>query len=78
MINIDFLDIAVLTVITVAIVNAIKSAVGDKIKGNWYMLISAGVGAAIYAIGMYAPDVVKGFIAVGLVASGIYDIYKKT
>jgi len=42
------------------------------------LLISAGVGAAIYAIGMYAPDVVKGFIAVGLVASGLYDIYKKT
>jgi len=78
MLNIDFLDIAVLTVITVAIVNAIKSAVGDKIKGNWYILISAGVGAAIYAIGMYAPDVVKGFVAVGLVASGLYDIYKKT
>ena len=77
MFGIDFLDITVLVVITVAVVNAIKKAVGDKIKGQWYMLISAGVGAAIYAIGLYAPDVVKGFIAVGLVASGLYDIYKK-
>jgi len=77
MINIDFLDIAVLVIITVAIVNVIKKATGDKL-GQWYMLISAGVGAAIYAIGMYAPDVVKGFLAVGLVASGLYDIVKKT
>ena len=77
MINIDFLDIAVLVVITVAVVNVIKKATGDKL-GQWYMLISAGVGAVIYAIGMYAPDVVKGFVAVGLVASGLYDIYKKT
>jgi len=77
MINIDFLDIAVLVIITVAIVNVIKKATGDKL-GQWYLLISAGVGAVIYAIGMYAPDVVKGFLAVGLVASGLYDIVKKT
>ena len=77
MINIDFLDITILVVITVAVVNVIKKATGDKL-GQWYMLISAGVGAVIYAIGMYAPDVVKGFVAVGLVASGLYDIYKKT
>ena len=77
MINIDFLDITILVVITVAVVNVIKKATGDKL-GQWYMLISAGVGAVIYAIGMYAPDVVKGFLAVGLVASGLYDIVKKT
>jgi len=77
MIDINFLDITVLTVITVAIVNAIKSAVGDKIKSNWYILISAGVGAVIYAVGLYAPDTIKGFIAVGLIASGLYDITKK-
>ena len=77
MINIDFLDITILVVITVAIVNAIKKATGDTL-GQWYMLISAGVGAALYAIGMYAPDVVIAFIAVGLVASGLYDVYKKT
>ena len=77
MINIDFLDIAVLVIITVAVVNVIKKATGDKL-GQWYMLISAGVGAVIYAIGLYAPDVVKGFLAVGLVASGLYDIVKKT
>ena len=77
MINIDFLDITILVVITVAIVNLIKDVTGNKL-GYWYMLISAGVGAALYAIGMYAPDVVIAFIAVGLVASGLYDIRKNT
>ena len=77
MINIDFLDITILVVITVAIVNFIKNATGNTL-GYWYMLISAGVGAALYAIGLYAPDVVIAFIAVGLVASGLYDVYKKT
>ncbi len=74
--NIDFLDITILVAITIAIVNAIKKATGEKL-GQWYMLISAGVGAAIYAIGLYAPDVVKGFIAVGLIASGIYTVAKR-
>ena len=77
MININFLDITVLVVITLAVVNAIKKSI-KKDLGQWIVLISAGVGAVIYAIGMYAPDVVKGFVAVGLVASGLYDIYKKT
>ena len=76
MINIDFLDIAILVAITVAIVNVIKKATGDKL-GQWYMLISAGVGAVIYAIGLYAPDVVKGFFVIGLVASGIYTVAGK-
>ena len=73
MININFLDITVIVLITIACVEAIKKATDNRL-GQWYMLISAGVGAVIYAIGMYAPDVVKGFIVVGLVASGLYDI----
>ena len=77
MINIDFLDITILVAITLAITNAIKKATGDSL-GYWYMAISAGVGAALYAIGLYAPDVVIGFIAVGLVASGLYDFRKNT
>ena len=76
MFNLDFTDIAVLAAVTLAIVNAIKNAT-DNTLGYWYMLISAGVGATLYAIGLYAPDVVIGFIVVGLVASGIYDTYKK-
>lgn len=73
MININFLDITVLVLITVSVVESIKKATGNKL-GQWYMLISAGVGAVLFAIGMYAPDIVKGFIIVGLVASGLYDI----
>ena len=77
MINIDFLDITILVAVTLAIVNFIKKATNDTL-GYWYMLISVGVGAALYAIGLYAPPIVIAFIAVGLVASGIYDVYKKT
>ena len=73
MININFLDITVIVLITVACVEAIKKATGNR-WGQKYMLISAVVGALVYAIGLYAPDVVKGFIVVGLVASGLYDI----
>ena len=77
MFDLDFTDIAILAAVTLAIVNAIKKATADKPLGYWYMLISAGVGAALYAVGLYAPDVVIGFIVVGLVASGIYDVFKK-
>lgn len=77
MIGIDWLSTAVLVAITVAIVNAIKKATNDKLS-YWYMLISVGVGAAIYAIGTYAPDVVKNMLVIGFAASGLYDIYKKT
>ena len=74
--NIDFTNLTILVVITVAIVDAIKKATGDKLK-MWYMLISAGVGAVLYAIGMYAPEAAQGFFKVGLVASGLYVIAGK-
>ena len=77
MVNIDWLDTAVLVAIVIALTNAIKKATGDKL-GYWYMLISMGLGFAVYAIGLYAPEYVKMGLAIGLVASGIYDIYKKT
>ena len=76
MIGIDWLSTVVLVAITVAIVNAIKTATKDKL-GYWYMLISIGVGAAIYSIGAYAPEMVKNMLVIGLVASGLYDIAKK-
>ncbi len=72
---IDFANISILVVITVAIVNAIKKATGGTL-GDWYMLISAGVGAALYAIGLFAPPLAQGFLEVGLIASGIYVIKK--
>ena len=76
MIGIDWLSTAVLIAITIAIVNAIKTATGNKL-GYWYMLISVGIGAGVYAIGAYAPDMIKNMLVIGLAASGLYDVYKK-
>jgi len=75
MFNINFLDITILVAITLAVVNLVKDLTGNRL-GQWYMLISAGVGAAIFALGLYAPEIVKQFVAVGLIASGIYVIKK--
>ena len=72
---IDFGNLTILVIITVAIVNVIKKATGETL-GDWYMLISAGIGAALYAIALYAPPIVQGFLAVGLIASGVYVIKK--
>lgn len=77
MIDINWLDTAVLVAIVVALVNAIKTATGNKL-GYWYMLISIAIGFGIYALGLYAPSFVKIGLAIGLAASGIYDIYKRT
>ena len=76
MININWLDTGVLVVIVIALVNAIKKATGDKL-GYWYMLFSVALGFAVYGIGIYAPEFVKIGLALGLTASGIFDIYSK-
>lgn len=70
------LDYAVIAAITIAVVNRIKSEL-PEIKPIFYTLISIAVGAGLYAVSLYASDVVKGFIYAGLIASGIYDVYKK-
>lgn len=73
--GLNFLDIATIVLVTVAVVDLIKKATDNKL-GDWYTLISAGVGAVIYAIGLFTPEIVQGFIAVGLIASGLYVIKK--
>lgn len=70
------LDYAVIAAITIAIVNRIKSEL-PEIKPIFYTLISIAIGAGLFAVSIYANDVVKGFIFAGLIASGIYDVYKK-
>jgi hypothetical protein len=70
------LDYAVIAAITIAIVNRIKSEL-PAIKPIFYTLISIAIGAGLFAVSIYASDVVKGFIFAGLIASGIYDVYKK-
>lgn len=77
MINIDWLNTGVLVLIVVALVNALKAATQNKL-GYWYMLIAVALGFGIYAVSLYAPDFVKVGFAIGLVASGIYDVSKKT
>ena len=72
----DWTNTAILVLVTVAIVNRIKSEI-PQIKGSWYTLIAFVVGAALYFIGVYAPVEVTVPLAIGLTASGIYDAYKK-
>ena len=71
------LNVALIVFITVAVINRIKADV--KPLPSWaYTVISVGLGAILYAIALYAPPVVVGFICVGGAASGIFDVYSKT
>ena len=70
------LDFATIAIITIAIVNRIKSEL-PEIKPIFYTLISIASGASLYAVSIYASDTIKGFVFAGLIASGLYDIYKK-
>lgn len=71
------LSSALIIFITVAIINRIK-AEAPPMKSYFYTLISIGIGAALYAIALYAPPVVVGFVCIGGAASGIFDVYSKT
>ena len=70
------LDFALIVFITIAIVNRIK-AEAQGLPDFAYTLISIGIGAGLYAVALYAPDVVRGFIYIGGAASGIFDVTKK-
>lgn len=71
------LNVALIVFITVAVINRIKADV--KPLPSWaYTVISVGLGAILYAIALYAPPAVVGFICVGGAASGIFDVYSKT
>ncbi len=69
------LDIATIGLVTIAIVNRIKAEV--TLKSFYYTIIAIVVGAGLYAVSVYAPDIVIGMIFAGLIGSGIYDIAKK-
>ena len=72
----NWLDAGLIVLVVIAIVNRIKSE-APNLKGVYYTLISFGVGAAVYCIGLYAPDIVKQIVLIGLAASGIYDVANK-
>ena len=60
-------------IVVYAIVERIKAE--TPILPSWaYTLISMGIGAGLFAIFVYAPVIVLGFLFVGLFASGIFDI----
>jgi hypothetical protein len=69
------LDIATVGLVTIAIVNRIKAEV--TLKSIYYTIIAIVIGAGLYAVSVYAPDIVIGMIFAGLIGSGIYDVYKK-
>ena len=62
-------------VVVYAIVERVK-AEAKVLKSFWYTLISVVVGAGLFAIFVYAPVIVLGFLFTGLLASGIFDITK--
>jgi hypothetical protein len=70
------LNLAIIAAVTIAIINRIKSEL-PEVKPIYYTLMSIAIGAGLYAVSLYASDVVIGFIFAGLIASGIYDVYKK-
>jgi fatty acid desaturase len=76
--GIDWTSAAVLVLVTIAIVNRIKEEWKLPEGKTWiYTLLSFGIGAALYFIGVYAPVQVTVPLTIGLAASGIYDAYKK-
>jgi len=70
------LTYTVIIAMTIAITNRIK-AEAPALKSFWYTLISIAAGAILYAVSLYAPVVVQGFIFIGLAAAGIFDVYSK-
>jgi hypothetical protein len=70
------LNVAMIVFITIAVVNRIKAEV-PPLAPYWYTLMSVGLGAILYAIALYAPPAVAGFICVGGAAAGIFDVYAK-
>jgi len=74
--NLEIIDVSVIVLVTIAIINRIKSE-APELKSYFYTLMSFAVGAVVYAIFTYAPPPVPVIVAIGLAASGIYDIFNK-
>ena len=67
------LTYTIIILMTIAIVNRIKGET-PAIRPFWYTIISIVIAAGLYAVSLYAPPVVQGFIFIGMAASGIYDV----
>ena len=77
------LTIPIIIAATIAIVNRIKAEV-KPIKGYWWTIISAVLGAGLYAISLFAVGaeftraLIPNFILIGLASAGVFDVYSKT
>ena len=70
-------DYVLIIAMTIAIVNRIKAEITKPIASLYYTLMSITIGAGLYAVALYASDIVKGFIFIGLAAAGIFDVYAR-
>ena len=79
--EIPAITIAIIIAATVAIVNRVKAEIekADRvIPTYWFTVMAFGIGAGVYAIATYAPAWAQTIFIIGLAASGIFDIFKKT
>lgn len=71
------INVSIIVLAVIAIINRIKKE-APELKSYVYTLMAFGVGAAVYAIFIYAPSPIPIIFAIGLAASGIFDIFSKT
>ena len=74
--DLALIEIAVIVAVVIAIVNRIKKEV-PPIASIWYTAMAFVVGAIVYIVVLFAPEIVTTILFIGLAASGIYDIFKK-
>jgi hypothetical protein len=72
----EFVDVSIMVLVTIAIINRIKSE-APELKSYIYTLLAFAIGAGVYCLFVYAPDPIPVIATIGLAASGIYDVYKK-
>ncbi len=70
------LNVGLIVFITIAVINRIKAEV-KPLAPYWYTIMAIVIGAGLYAIALYAPSVVTGFVCIGGAAAGIFDVYAK-
>jgi len=75
--DITALQTGIIVLVVIAIINRIKTEV-PPMASYWYTLMAFGVGAGVYAVVTFAPAFVSTIFFIGLAASGIYDVFKKT
>ena len=70
------LNVGMIVFITIAVINRIKAEV-KPLASYWYTIMAVVIGAGLYAVALYAPPVVAGFVCIGGASAGIFDVYSK-